>query len=72
MLDTKVIIIGAGQAGCSVAAKLRALGHTGPIVMIGEEPHPPYQRPPLRNIAPRMRHPRRFAVVVEVFHIGIA
>lgn len=47
MNDTRILIIGAGQAGCSVSAKLRALGHKGPITLIGEETHPPYQRPPL-------------------------
>lgn len=42
-----IVIIGAGQAGASAAARLRALGHSGPITLIGEEPAPPYQRPPL-------------------------
>lgn len=42
-----IVIVGAGQAGASLAAKLRALGFDGPITMIGEEPAPPYQRPPL-------------------------
>ena len=42
-----VVIIGAGQAGAALAAKLRSLGHTGPVTMIGDEPAPPYQRPPL-------------------------
>ena len=41
------VIIGAGQAGCQAAATLRAERFTGDIVMIGEESHPPYQRPPL-------------------------
>lgn len=44
---TAIVIIGAGQAGASLAAKLRTLGHDGPITIIGEEPAPPYQRPPL-------------------------
>ncbi|MGV8950041.1 MAG: NAD(P)/FAD-dependent oxidoreductase [Cypionkella sp.] len=42
-----VVVIGAGQAGAAVAAKLRALGHDGAITLIGEENVPPYQRPPL-------------------------
>lgn len=42
-----VVVIGAGQAGAAVAAKLRALGHDGSITLIGEETAPPYQRPPL-------------------------
>ncbi len=43
----RVVIVGAGQAGAALAAKLRALGHAGDIVMLGDEPAPPYQRPPL-------------------------
>ncbi|PZQ95282.1 MAG: pyridine nucleotide-disulfide oxidoreductase [Cereibacter sphaeroides] len=42
-----IVIVGAGQAGASLAAKLRALGYTGTLTLIGEEPVPPYQRPPL-------------------------
>ena len=42
-----VIVIGAGQAGASVVAKLRADGFEGAITLIGDEPVPPYQRPPL-------------------------
>ena len=42
-----VVVVGAGQAGASVVAKLRALGHAGDITLIGAEPAPPYQRPPL-------------------------
>ncbi|MEM6408803.1 MAG: FAD/NAD(P)-binding oxidoreductase, partial [Pseudomonadota bacterium] len=42
-----VIVTGAGQAGSSLCAKLRSLGFDGEITLIGEEPVPPYQRPPL-------------------------
>ncbi len=42
-----VVIIGAGQAGAACAAKLRGLGFDGTISVIGDEPAPPYQRPPL-------------------------
>ncbi|GLR45290.1 pyridine nucleotide-disulfide oxidoreductase [Mesorhizobium amorphae] len=42
-----IVIIGAGQAGASLAAKARTLGYPGSIALIGEEPVPPYQRPPL-------------------------
>ncbi len=42
-----IVIVGAGQAGAALAAKLRALGYQGALTMIGEEPVPPYQRPPL-------------------------
>jgi 3-phenylpropionate/trans-cinnamate dioxygenase ferredoxin reductase subunit len=43
----QVVIVGAGQAGAAAAAKLRSLGHEGAITVIGAEPAPPYQRPPL-------------------------
>lgn len=42
-----IVVVGAGQAGASCVAKLRALGHNGPLTLIGAEPVPPYQRPPL-------------------------
>src|SRR5690606_28390521 len=42
-----IVIVGAGQAGASLAARLRALGYSGAVTLIGEEPQPPYQRPPL-------------------------
>ena len=42
-----VIVVGAGQAGSSCVAKLRNGGFDGQITLIGEEPVPPYQRPPL-------------------------
>ena len=42
-----IAIVGAGQAGFSLAAKLRALDFKGEVTLIGDEPAPPYQRPPL-------------------------
>ncbi|GLQ28005.1 NAD(P)/FAD-dependent oxidoreductase [Sulfitobacter pacificus] len=42
-----VIVIGAGQAGSSCVAKLRNGGFDGDVTLIGAEPVPPYQRPPL-------------------------
>ncbi|WP_218024899.1 NAD(P)/FAD-dependent oxidoreductase [Nocardia pseudovaccinii] len=39
--------MGASQAGCATAAALRRFGFDGQITMIGDEPHPPYSRPPL-------------------------
>ncbi len=43
----RIVIIGAGQAGGWVAKTLRAEGFTGEIALIGDEPHPPHERPPL-------------------------
>jgi len=42
-----IVVVGAGQAGSSCVAKLRSLGFEGRITLIGSEPVPPYQRPPL-------------------------
>ncbi|MFG3065364.1 NAD(P)/FAD-dependent oxidoreductase [Streptomyces sp. NPDC048231] len=41
------LIVGASQAGLQLAVSLRQLGDTEPITLVGEEIHPPYQRPPL-------------------------
>lgn len=47
LITQRVVIIGAGQAAFSLAVRLRQLGFLGLITMIGDEPDPPYQRPPL-------------------------
>jgi 3-phenylpropionate/trans-cinnamate dioxygenase ferredoxin reductase subunit len=41
------VIVGAGQAGGWAATTLRQQGFNGAITLIGEEPYPPYERPPL-------------------------
>ena len=42
-----IVVVGAGQAGSSLVSKLRNSGFEGKVTLIGAEPHPPYQRPPL-------------------------
>ncbi|CAM5740390.1 Thiamine-phosphate synthase [Streptomyces badius] len=42
-----VVIVGAGMAGVQSAVALREAGFTGPVTLIGAEPHQPYDRPPL-------------------------
>ncbi|WP_371169542.1 NAD(P)/FAD-dependent oxidoreductase [Aliiroseovarius sp. 2305UL8-7] len=42
-----IVVIGAGQAGSSLVAKLRNSGFDGEVTLIGAESAPPYQRPPL-------------------------
>ena len=42
-----IVVIGAGQAGASLVARLRKDGFAGEITLIGAEAVPPYQRPPL-------------------------
>lgn len=43
----KVVIVGAGQAGGWFVQTLRDTGFNGDVTLVGEESHPPYQRPPL-------------------------
>ena len=45
--DATIVIIGAGQAGGWAAQTLRKEGFAGRLVLIGDEAHPPHERPPL-------------------------
>ncbi|NDB18306.1 MAG: NAD(P)/FAD-dependent oxidoreductase, partial [Actinobacteria bacterium] len=46
-----VVIVGAGLGGLRAAESLRANGYTGAITVVGDEPHLPYNRPPLSKEA---------------------
>jgi 3-phenylpropionate/trans-cinnamate dioxygenase ferredoxin reductase subunit len=46
--------VGAGEAGLRAALTLRDRGYAGSIIVVGDEPHPPYERPPLSKA---MLHP---------------
>ena len=46
-MNDPIIIVGAGQAGQKAAETLRQKGYAGGLIMIGDEPCLPYQRPPL-------------------------
>jgi 3-phenylpropionate/trans-cinnamate dioxygenase ferredoxin reductase subunit len=47
MKQADVVIVGAGHGGAQCAIALRQNGFTGSVAMIGREPEPPYERPPL-------------------------
>lgn len=47
MVEAPILIVGAGHAGFQLAASLRQAGYEGPVSLINDEPHLPYQRPPL-------------------------
>ncbi|MBU8816603.1 FAD-dependent oxidoreductase [Mycolicibacterium goodii] len=47
MTDRTFVTVGAGQTAAVAARTLRRRGFDGRIILIGDEPHPPYQRPPL-------------------------
>ena len=46
-----VVVVGAGLGGLRVAENLRGAGYQGPITIVGDEPHLPYNRPPLSKEA---------------------
>ena len=47
MSDHPIVIVGAGQAGLQLADSVRRGGYDGELLLLGEEPNLPYQRPPL-------------------------
>jgi 3-phenylpropionate/trans-cinnamate dioxygenase ferredoxin reductase subunit len=47
MTKRPVVIVGAGHAGFQLASSLRQAGYAEPIFLLNDEPHLPYQRPPL-------------------------
>jgi 3-phenylpropionate/trans-cinnamate dioxygenase ferredoxin reductase component len=50
-LTQRIVIVGASLAGLSAADALRAAGFAGKLTLIGDEPYPPYDRPPLSKDA---------------------
>ncbi len=51
MVASGMVIVGAGEAGARAAAALREKGFAGAVTLVGEEPHRPYERPPLSKAA---------------------
>ncbi|HZO62845.1 MAG TPA: FAD-dependent oxidoreductase, partial [Gaiellaceae bacterium] len=47
MSIARVVVVGAGPAGAHAAETLRARGFDGSVVVLGDEPFPPYERPAL-------------------------
>ncbi|MBB6634949.1 NAD(P)/FAD-dependent oxidoreductase [Cohnella thailandensis] len=47
MLEKKIVIVGAGEAGTRAAIELREQGWEGELTLVGDEPLHPYERPPL-------------------------
>ncbi len=45
--DSTIVVVGASLAGLRAAEELRHEGHAGPVVIVGDESHVPYDRPPL-------------------------
>jgi 3-phenylpropionate/trans-cinnamate dioxygenase ferredoxin reductase subunit len=47
MTTARYVLVGGGVAAATTAAGLRRRGFDGELVLVGEEPEPPYERPPL-------------------------
>src|SRR6476646_9146978 len=52
------LVVRAGQACISLVTALRERGYTGPVVLVGAQPEPPYERPPLSKSYLRGEHDR--------------
>lgn len=63
-----IVIVGTGQGGFQAAASLRQDGFEGRIVMIGEEPSLPYQRPPLSKAYMKDGEAGRLLLRPEAFY----
>ena len=74
----RIVIVGASLAGLRAAETLRDEGFTGQLTLIGDEPHEPYDRPPLSKQvllgmarAEETRLPRRRPIDAE-WRTGVA
>ena len=68
-MTTRVLIVGASLGGIRTAAALRREGYQGEIVIIGDEPHEPYDRPPLsKQILMGKWGPEKLALLNESSH----
>ena len=72
MTTDQVVIVGAGLGGLRAAEALRGAGYDGHLVIVGDEPHLPYNRPPLSKealaggVAVEDLHFRRKAAIDDV------
>lgn len=79
MTGAGIAVVGASLGGLRAAEQLRAAGWEGPLTLFGDEPHLPYNRPPLskevlagRAPASSTRLRRRAAVEDAVWRLGTA
>ncbi|MEX0405292.1 FAD-dependent oxidoreductase [Aquibium sp. LZ166] len=68
MMLSTIVVAGGGQSGGRMAEALRTEGYTGRILLVGEEPHLPYERPPLsKDVATGSSEEATAALGDEVF-----
>lgn len=60
-----VVVVGAGLSGLRTAERLRRLGHTGRLTLVGEEEHAPYDRPPLSKALLQQEEPPEAPVALR-------
>lgn len=66
-MQAGMVIIGAGECGGRAALALRDLGFEGPVALVGDEPHLPYERPPLSKEAMTGEAPAIKAIASDAF-----
>lgn len=64
-MDGGMVIVGAGECGARAALALREHGCDGPVTLVGDEPHLPYERPPLSKDAMMADTPAVKAIASE-------
>jgi 3-phenylpropionate/trans-cinnamate dioxygenase ferredoxin reductase subunit len=78
-LDAGIVIVGAGETGARAAVALRENGFDGAVTLVGDEEHPPYERPPLSKAVmqaddhppvPQIAHTLRFDELEIAHDIG--
>jgi NADPH-dependent 2,4-dienoyl-CoA reductase/sulfur reductase-like enzyme len=74
----RIVIVGASLAGLTAAEMLRAMGFTGSLTLIGNEPYLPYDRPPLSkavltgHVPEHTQLPRHETVAGVEWRLGVA
>lgn len=71
MATSGMVIVGAGEAGVRAAFALREQGYQGTVTLIGDEPHLPYERPPLSKAGAEAETVRAIVAEARFAEAGI-